>query len=51
MYLVVFQSTVMAVVGGRLPWHRMHRTGAATAHATNAPPPRPETSLTAVSPS
>ncbi|MFC7241082.1 bifunctional polysaccharide deacetylase/glycosyltransferase family 2 protein [Catellatospora aurea] len=37
MYLVVIQSTVMALVGDRLRWHRMARTGAATAHArTNA---------------
>ena len=34
MYLVVIQSTVMALLGGRLRWHRMARTGAATAHAT-----------------
>ncbi|MEV4639692.1 bifunctional polysaccharide deacetylase/glycosyltransferase family 2 protein [Actinoplanes sp. NPDC049548] len=33
MYLVVIQSTVMALLGGRLRWHRMVRTGAATAHA------------------
>jgi hypothetical protein len=33
MYLVVIQSTVMALIGGRLRWHRMVRTGAATAHA------------------
>jgi cellulose synthase/poly-beta-1,6-N-acetylglucosamine synthase-like glycosyltransferase/peptidoglycan/xylan/chitin deacetylase (PgdA/CDA1 family) len=33
MYLVVFQSTVMAFVGGRLRWHRMARIGAASAHA------------------
>jgi cellulose synthase/poly-beta-1,6-N-acetylglucosamine synthase-like glycosyltransferase/peptidoglycan/xylan/chitin deacetylase (PgdA/CDA1 family) len=33
MYLVVIQSTVMALLGGRLPWHRMVRTGAATTHA------------------
>jgi cellulose synthase/poly-beta-1,6-N-acetylglucosamine synthase-like glycosyltransferase/peptidoglycan/xylan/chitin deacetylase (PgdA/CDA1 family) len=33
MYLVVIQSTVMALLGGRLRWHRMARTGAATAHA------------------
>jgi peptidoglycan/xylan/chitin deacetylase (PgdA/CDA1 family)/glycosyltransferase involved in cell wall biosynthesis len=32
MYLVVFQSTVMALLGGRLRWHRMIRTGAARAH-------------------
>jgi cellulose synthase/poly-beta-1,6-N-acetylglucosamine synthase-like glycosyltransferase/peptidoglycan/xylan/chitin deacetylase (PgdA/CDA1 family) len=32
MYLVVVQSTVMALLGGRLRWHRMVRTGAATAH-------------------
>jgi hypothetical protein len=28
MYLVVFQSAVMALIGGRLRWHRMVRTGA-----------------------
>jgi cellulose synthase/poly-beta-1,6-N-acetylglucosamine synthase-like glycosyltransferase/peptidoglycan/xylan/chitin deacetylase (PgdA/CDA1 family) len=28
MYLVSVQSTVMALVGGRLRWHRMSRTGA-----------------------
>jgi peptidoglycan/xylan/chitin deacetylase (PgdA/CDA1 family)/glycosyltransferase involved in cell wall biosynthesis len=28
MYLVVVQSTVMALLGGRLRWHRMVRTGA-----------------------
>ncbi|HET6533623.1 MAG TPA: glycosyltransferase family 2 protein, partial [Actinoplanes sp.] len=33
MYLVVIQSTVMALLGGRLRWQRMIRTGAATAHA------------------
>jgi len=33
MYLVVIQSTVTALLGGRLGWHRMVRTGAATAHA------------------
>jgi hypothetical protein len=31
MYLVVFQSTVMALIGGRLRWHRMARTGAVSA--------------------
>ncbi|MCW2639708.1 MAG: polysaccharide deacetylase [Dactylosporangium sp.] len=36
MYLVVFQSTVMALLGGRLRWHRMVRTGAASAHASAA---------------
>jgi hypothetical protein len=30
-YLVVFQSTVMALIGGRLHWHRPVRTGAARA--------------------
>ena len=43
MYLVVIQSTVMAIAGGRLRWHRMIRVGAATAHpiARNpvTPPP------------
>ncbi|RZU53026.1 poly-beta-1,6 N-acetyl-D-glucosamine synthase [Krasilnikovia cinnamomea] len=33
MYLVVVQSAVMALLGGRLRWQRMTRTGAATAHA------------------
>ncbi|GHJ44711.1 bi-functional transferase/deacetylase [Catellatospora sp. TT07R-123] len=33
MYLVVIQSTVMALIGDRLRWHRMVRTGAATEHA------------------
>jgi hypothetical protein len=36
MYLVVIQSTVMALLGGRLRWHRMVRIGAATAHARAA---------------
>ncbi|GAA4460415.1 bifunctional polysaccharide deacetylase/glycosyltransferase family 2 protein [Phytohabitans houttuyneae] len=31
MYLVVIQSTVMALVGDRLRWHRMVRTGAVAA--------------------
>ena len=31
MYLVVFQSAVMALIGGRLRWHRMVRTGAVAA--------------------
>jgi cellulose synthase/poly-beta-1,6-N-acetylglucosamine synthase-like glycosyltransferase/peptidoglycan/xylan/chitin deacetylase (PgdA/CDA1 family) len=35
-YLVVFQSIVMALLGGRLGWHRMVRTGAARAHAEAA---------------
>jgi cellulose synthase/poly-beta-1,6-N-acetylglucosamine synthase-like glycosyltransferase/peptidoglycan/xylan/chitin deacetylase (PgdA/CDA1 family) len=34
--LVVVQSTVMALLGGRLRWHRMARTGAASAHAGTA---------------
>jgi cellulose synthase/poly-beta-1,6-N-acetylglucosamine synthase-like glycosyltransferase len=33
MYLVVVQSTVMALLGDRLRWHRMIRIGAASAHA------------------
>ena len=33
MYLVVIQSAVMALLGGRLRWHRMARVGAATSHA------------------
>jgi cellulose synthase/poly-beta-1,6-N-acetylglucosamine synthase-like glycosyltransferase/peptidoglycan/xylan/chitin deacetylase (PgdA/CDA1 family) len=36
MYLVAVQSSVMALLGGRLRWHRMQRTGAATAHARSA---------------
>jgi cellulose synthase/poly-beta-1,6-N-acetylglucosamine synthase-like glycosyltransferase len=36
MYLVVVQSTVTALLGGRLRWHRLARTGAATAHAARA---------------
>src|SRR5262249_55683239 len=40
LYLVVIQSTIMALSGGRLRWHRMHRTGAATAHAREAEPVR-----------
>ncbi|MBO0870472.1 MAG: glycosyltransferase family 2 protein, partial [Micromonosporaceae bacterium] len=39
-YLVVIQSTIMALAGGRLRWHRTHRTGAATAHARRAAPVR-----------
>ena len=33
MYLVVVQSTIMALIGGRLRWHRMTRIGAASAYA------------------
>jgi cellulose synthase/poly-beta-1,6-N-acetylglucosamine synthase-like glycosyltransferase/peptidoglycan/xylan/chitin deacetylase (PgdA/CDA1 family) len=40
MYLVAVQSSVMALLGGRLRWHRMRRTGAATAHARSAAPER-----------
>ena len=36
MYLVVVQSTVMALIGGRLPWHRMARTRAAARHQATA---------------
>jgi hypothetical protein len=36
-YLVVIQSTVMALLGGRLRWHRMVRGGAATSHAETTP--------------
>ena len=41
-YLATVQSTVTALLGGRLGWHRMARTGAATARlgATVPPPPR-----------
>ena len=41
MYLVVVQSLVMALVGGRLRWHRMVRTGAAGAHDAAARGRRP----------
>jgi glycosyltransferase involved in cell wall biosynthesis len=40
MYLVVVQSTVMALLGDRLRWHRMHRTGAAAAAMPNRVPTR-----------
>ncbi|HEX6683349.1 MAG TPA: bifunctional polysaccharide deacetylase/glycosyltransferase family 2 protein [Candidatus Limnocylindrales bacterium] len=33
MYLVVIQSTVMALIGGRLRWQRMTRTGAVARYA------------------
>ncbi|MFI5895077.1 bifunctional polysaccharide deacetylase/glycosyltransferase family 2 protein [Actinoplanes sp. NPDC051513] len=36
MYLVVIQSTVAALLGGRLRWHSMIRTGAAAVHAGRA---------------
>jgi hypothetical protein len=36
MYLVVVQSTVMALLGDRLGWHRMVRTGAASAYAARS---------------
>jgi cellulose synthase/poly-beta-1,6-N-acetylglucosamine synthase-like glycosyltransferase/peptidoglycan/xylan/chitin deacetylase (PgdA/CDA1 family) len=38
MYLVVIQSTVTALLGGRLRWHRMVRTGAATSYADTTTP-------------
>jgi hypothetical protein len=31
----------MALLGGRLGWHRMVRTGAAVAHIESAPPEPP----------
>jgi len=37
MYLVVIQSTVMALIGGRLGWHRMPRTGAVARYAARKP--------------
>jgi hypothetical protein len=33
MCLVVIQSTIMALLGGRLRWHSNVRTGAAESHA------------------
>ncbi len=44
MYLVVVQSTIMALVGGRLRWHRMTRIGAATEHARETSGSRSSTS-------
>jgi hypothetical protein len=41
MYLVVIQSTVLALLGGRLRWHRMRRVGAAAAVAQAASRPMP----------
>jgi cellulose synthase/poly-beta-1,6-N-acetylglucosamine synthase-like glycosyltransferase len=42
MYLVVVQSTVMALLGGRLRWQRMARIGAVAGHpgVADVPPPR-----------
>ncbi|GAA4684230.1 bifunctional polysaccharide deacetylase/glycosyltransferase family 2 protein [Phytohabitans rumicis] len=40
MYLVVIQSTVMALLGGRLRWHRMARTGAVASQLPSALHPR-----------
>jgi len=40
MYLVVIQSTVTALLGGRLRWQRMARTGAVNAYAGVTPPRR-----------
>jgi peptidoglycan/xylan/chitin deacetylase (PgdA/CDA1 family)/glycosyltransferase involved in cell wall biosynthesis len=37
LYLVVVQSTVMALVGSRLRWQRMHRTGAVAERAAARP--------------
>ncbi|WP_406284953.1 bifunctional polysaccharide deacetylase/glycosyltransferase family 2 protein [Embleya sp. NBC_00896] len=39
MYLIVIQSVVTAVLGSRLRWHRMHRTGSATDQLAHAQPP------------
>lgn len=41
MYLVVVQSTIMTLIGGRLRWHRIARTGAATAYARDTSPAGP----------
>jgi cellulose synthase/poly-beta-1,6-N-acetylglucosamine synthase-like glycosyltransferase/peptidoglycan/xylan/chitin deacetylase (PgdA/CDA1 family) len=40
MYLVVVQAAVTALLGSRLRWHRMARTGAAAALVREAPPVR-----------
>ncbi len=40
MYLVVIQSVVTAVLGNRLRWHRMHRTGSAGAQLAQTAGPR-----------
>jgi GT2 family glycosyltransferase len=44
MYLVVIQSLVAALLGTRLKWHRMHRSGTA-AEAIGRPLPAPELSV------
>ncbi|MFB9238041.1 bifunctional polysaccharide deacetylase/glycosyltransferase family 2 protein [Plantactinospora siamensis] len=41
MYLVVVQSVVTALLGNRLRWHRMVRTGEAAALIAPGPAPRP----------
>jgi len=41
MYLVVIQSTVLALLGGRLRWHRMRRIGATAAVSQAASRPMP----------
>ncbi|MGW1377533.1 bifunctional polysaccharide deacetylase/glycosyltransferase family 2 protein [Streptomyces sp. NPDC002446] len=40
LYLVVIQSVVTALLGTRLKWHRMQRTGTANQHLLDEPVPR-----------
>ncbi|MFJ4965349.1 Poly-beta-1,6-N-acetyl-D-glucosamine synthase [Streptomyces sp. ADI96-02] len=39
LYLVVLHSVMTALLGSRLTWHRMHRTGTADPYRTQEPPP------------
>ncbi|MFI0153551.1 bifunctional polysaccharide deacetylase/glycosyltransferase family 2 protein [Streptomyces lydicus] len=41
LYLVVIQSVVTALLGTRLKWHRMHRSGTANQHLLREPAPQP----------
>jgi hypothetical protein len=42
MYLVVIHSVTTALLGSRLKWHSMKRTGTADPYLLDAPPPPPE---------
>lgn len=42
LYLVVIQSVVTALLGTRLKWHRMHRSGTANQYLLREPTPVPE---------
>ncbi|MER6048707.1 bifunctional polysaccharide deacetylase/glycosyltransferase family 2 protein [Streptomyces sp. NPDC001793] len=41
LYLVVIHSVVTALLGTRLTWHRMHRSGTANQHLLGEPVPQP----------